>query len=539
MIKITEDILKSVDEFKNNIQRYKEGKFENIKSFSPIMGIYKQRLNDTYMVRPRIPGGEITIAKLKDISEIANKYAQGELRFTTRQDIQFHDVELDDLNNILDSLIKCGLTTKGAGGDGIRNVTCSPLSGVSLDEIFDVTPYVKQVTNFMMKDPANLKLPRKYKISFSNSPEDTANATVSDIGFIAKIVDGKRGFEVYAGGGLGNNAKIALKLEDFIEDTMALYYVQAMKQVFEREGDRTNRRKARLRYVVERLGEKEFIQMFKNELDNLKAKQDLRLKIDIIEENMQDISSINESKWEEKYKNIVYPQKQVGYYSLYIHPQNGKISTNYLDKLVNFLTSINYKISIRLTMTQGFFVRDLKKKDAQTLIDITSDYVSIFNVDNSISCVGPKICNFGINNSQGLLDSIIEAFKETTVDIKSALPKMFISGCHNSCAHPQKGLIGFIGKKKRTDDGLIPVYAISFNGRVGSNVTRFGEVYGEIAAKKIPKFLLELALLKVNSGYTDFTQFIENSEVEVKTLVAKYSSLERLSENQDLYSDFD
>lgn len=539
MIKITEDILKSVDEFKNNIQRYKEGKFENIKSFSPIMGIYKQRLNDTYMVRPRIPGGEITIAKLKDISEIANKYAQGELRFTTRQDIQFHNVELDDLNNILDSLIKCGLTTKGAGGDGIRNVTCSPLSGVSLDEIFDVTPYVKQVTNFMMKDPANLKLPRKYKISFSNSPEDTANATVSDIGFIAKIVDGKRGFEVYAGGGLGNNAKIALKLEDFIEDTMALYYVQAMKQVFEREGDRTNRRKARLRYVVERLGEKEFIQMFKNELDNLKAKQDLRLKIDIIEENMQDISSINESKWEEKYKNIVYPQKQVGYYSLYIHPQNGKMSTNYLDKLVNFLTSINYKISIRLTMTQGFFVRDLKKKDAQTLIDITSDYVSIFNVDNSISCVGPKICNFGINNSQGLLDSIIEAFKETTVDIKSALPKMFISGCHNSCAHPQKGLIGFIGKKKRTDDGLIPVYAISFNGRVGSNVTRFGEVYGEIAAKKIPKFLLELALLKVNSGYTDFTQFIENSEVEVKTLVAKYSSLERLSENQDLYSDFD
>lgn len=538
MIKITEEILKSVEEFKNNIQRYKEGKLENIKSFSPIMGIYKQRLNDTYMVRPRIPGGEITIEKLKDISEIAKKYAQGNIRFTTRQDIQLHDVKLDDLNDVLDSLIKCGLTTKGAGGDGIRNVTCSPLSGVSADEVFDVTEYVKQVTNFMMKDPANLKLPRKYKISFSNSSEDTANATVSDIGFIAKMVDGKRGFEVYAGGGLGNNAKIALKLEDFIEDTMALYYVQAMKQVFEREGDRSNRQKARLRYVVERLGEKEFIEMFKNELHNLKTQQDLKLKIDIKEEKVQDGNISNRSQWEEKYKNIVYPQKQVGYYSLYIHPQNGKMSVKYLDKLVDFLTSINYKISIRLTMTQGFFVRDLKKKDLQDLIELTSNYVSIFNVDNSISCVGPKVCNFGINNSQGLLDNVIEAFKDATVDIKSALPRVFISGCHNSCAHPQKGLIGFIGKKKRTDDGLIPVYAISFNGRVGSNVARFGEVYGEIAAKKISEFLLELATLKVNSGYTDFTQFIENSEKDVKELVAKYSSLESLSENPDLYSDF-
>ena len=188
MIKITKEILDSVEVFKNNLQQYKQGNLENIKSFSPIMGIYKQRLDETYMVRPRIPGGTITIKQLKDISEIAKKYTQGTIRFTTRQDIQFHSVKLDNLNDLLDSLIKCGLTTKGAGGDGIRNVTCSPLCGVARDEVFDVTPYAKEVTNYMMKDPANLKLPRKYKISFSNSDEDTANATVSDIGFIAKRV---------------------------------------------------------------------------------------------------------------------------------------------------------------------------------------------------------------------------------------------------------------------------------------------------------------------------------------------------------------
>ena len=205
MIVITEDILNSVEDFKNKLQQYHEGKFENLKSFSSIMGIYKEGPQDTYMVRPRIAGGVTTLQQLEGVSAIAKKYGI-KIRFTTRQDIQFHSVKVQELGNVLDDLVKCGLITRGAGGDGVRNVACSPLSGVAQDEIFDVTPYVKEVTNFMMQDPANLKLPRKYKIAFSNSAEDTANATIADIGFIAKIVNSKRGFEVYGGGGLGGSA---------------------------------------------------------------------------------------------------------------------------------------------------------------------------------------------------------------------------------------------------------------------------------------------------------------------------------------------
>ncbi|KZL91289.1 nitrite/sulfite reductase [Clostridium magnum] len=538
MIEITEEILKSVEEFKNNLQQYNEGKIDNLKSFSSIMGIYKERLNDTYMVRPRIPGGVITIDQLKAISEIAKKYAEGKIRFTTRQDIQFHSVKIQYLSNVLDSLIKCGLTTKAAGGDGVRNVACSPLSGVARDEVFDVTPYMKEVANHMMKDPANLKLPRKYKIAFSNSTEDTVNATVTDIGFIAKIVDGKRGFEVYGAGGLGGGSRVGLKLEDFIEDTEALYYVQAMKQVFEREGDRTNRHKARLRFVVQRLGEEKFTEMFKNELEKVKVEQDLKIKIDLEEENIQNTMESNKPLWEKKYENIIYEQKQSGYYSLYIHPQNGNMHTNDLDKVLDFIASLNYKISIRLTMTQGFYVRDLKAKDVQALIDITSKFSSIFNIDNSVTCAGPKICNFGINNSQELLNNIIEAFKDKNDDVRSALPRILISGCPNSCAQPQKGLIGLIGKKRRTDSGLVPVYSVSFNGRVGAGGAKFGEVYGEIPAKKMTKFFLKLAEIKVNSGYIDFVEFIEKKEAEVRELVDQYSLIESFTENSDLYSDF-
>jgi len=539
MITITKEILKSVDEFKENLKLYYEGKIENIKSFSSIMGIYKERLTETYMIRPRIPGGCVTLEQLKAISEIAKKYAGSQIRFTSRQDIQFHSVKIDNLNNVLEDLIKANLTTKAAGGDGVRNVTCSPLSGVAIDEVFDVTPYMKAVANYMMVDPENLKLPRKYKIAFSNSLEDTVYATITDIGFIAKIVDGTRGFEVYGAGGLGVSPKVGIKLEDFIDHRDALYYVQAVKQIFAREGDRRNRSKARLRFVLQRLGEEKFREMLKIELNKVRDEKDPTLNISCDQEDVENENQGNKKQWDKKYENRIVNQKKEGYYSVYIHPRSGNMTTENLDNILDFLTGLDYKISIRLTMTQGFFVRDLKENDAQKLIDLTSDFSSIFNIDNSIVCAGPKICNFGINNSQGLFNKIIETFKDKSFDIKNALPQLLISGCHNSCAQPQKGLIGFIGRKKRIEDNLIATYSILFNGRVGPNIAKFGEVYGEIPAKKIPNFLEELANLKVNSDYVDFPGFIENKEVEIRELVIKYSSLKGLSKNPDLYSDFE
>lgn len=537
MIEITEQILKSVENFKENLQQYKEGKLEAFKPFGASMGIYEERLTGTYMVRPRNPGGTVTLDQYKAIIEIAKKYAKNRIHFTTRQDVQFHSVEIDDLNNVLGALIKAGLTTKGAGGNTVRNVACSPLSGVSEDDVFDVTPYVKVVTNHLISDPANMSLPRKFKVAFSNSPEDTANATISDIGFIAKIVDGKKGFEVYGGGGLGGRARTALKLADFIEANEALYYVQAMKEVFEKEGDRTNRHKARLRFVVHRLGEEAFIELFKNHLAKVKNEQKLDINIEIKEEQKQSIEG-NKITVGERYKNIVVPQKQFGYYSLYIHPQNGNISTNNLDEILSFLSNLDYEVSIRLTLTQGIFVRDLKEKDLQALADIASRFSSNFNFDNSITCAGPRICNLGICNSQGLLIDISETFKKHEERLEGELPRVFISGCPNSCGQHQKGLIGFSGKAKRTDDGLIPTYSVSFGGKVGADIAKLGEVYGDIPAKKIPKFLLELALLKRNLGNENFEEFIANNSSEVKALITKYGTFESFSENPDLYYDF-
>lgn len=540
MIRITPLIIANIEKFKKNLELYQNGELVDFKSFSSFMGVYKQRTNETYMIRPRTPGGVINLEQLEAVSDIAKKYGKNKIRFTTRQDIQFHWVNIKDLNRVLDELLKHGLTTMSAGGDSVRNIACSPLSGVAQDEIFDVTPYVEKVASFMTEDPKNLSLPRKFKISFSSSQEDTANATIADIGFIAKIVNGKRGFEVYGGGGLGNGARIALKIKDFIEDSEALYYVQAMKRVFEKEGDRTNRSKARLRFVVQKLGEEKFLKVFQKELALVKKTQTLRIRVDL---NPLDTSLANPTQMvysvTEKYRNIVFPQKQEGCYSLYIHPQNGNITAENLDEVINFLKKLDYKINLRLTLSQGFMVRDLKYEDVQKLIAIISEFINPSKISQSITCAGPTICNYGINNSQGLLNQIIQSFKDESSDLQNVLPKIMISGCHNSCGQHQKGQIGLTGKKRRVENIIIPMYTISFNGRVGAHQTRFGDVYGEIPAKKIPNFLLELANLKLDSGYSDFVEFVNHKNEDIQKLVYQYSSIESFAENPLLYSDFE
>lgn len=523
MITITEEISRSVEDFKDKLRQYQDGKLDNLKAYSSIMGIYKEGPKPTYMVRSRIAGGVTTVRQLKGISAIAQKYGI-KIRFTTRQDIQFHSVSIADLGNVLDDLLHCGLTTRGAGGDGVRNVACSPLSGVARDEAFDVTPYMEKVTNHMMQAADSLKLPRKYKIAFSNNAEDTANATVTDIGFIAKIVNGQRGFAVYGGGGLGGNARLALKLEDFIADTDALYYVQAMKQVFAREGDRSNRHKARLRYVVQRLGEEEFSKVLRKELDQLRnSGQELKLSIQPSKSDLAHTQGKSSFPWEEKYQNIVVPQKQAGFYSVYIHPRQAAIDPGELDRLLNFLSGLDNEPTIRLTLTQGFFVRDLREEAVEALLALVAGFSSLYNIGNSVACVGPTICNFGINDSQELLRDILAAFTPAAEAVKEALPRVLVSGCPNSCGQHQKGLIGFTGRRSRGPNGVIPTYAVSFNGKVGPGSARFGDVYGEIAAEKIAGFLIDLAALKIKSGHTDFEQFIETQEQEVKELVLNYS----------------
>lgn len=534
MINIPKSVIEEEQNYRNKVEELKRGvlEAERFKPYRVSMGIYEQRDNDTYMIRTRIPSGVVSIEQLKKISQLAKQYAHGYIHFTTRQDIQFHKVTLEATVDIMEGLLEAGIVTRGTGGNTARNVGCSPLTGVSEDDVFDVTPYALATTEYALKDPSIFNLPRKYKIAYSNSPEDTGNATIADLGFVAKRQEGNQGFEVYGAGGLGGSPNVSVKLEDFIPAKDVLYHVQAMKELFENEGNRTNKHKARIRYILKRLGEDGFREKYQELVQKVKKERAIDL---IIEEKAQ----IKETRTQEAINHpLVFEQKNKGYYALYLHPENGNLDTIALDEVISFIEGLDYEAEIRLTSTQGFFVRDLKGRDAQRLLDITKAWTSKYLIDNSVACAGAATCKLGLCLSQNLLTAIKKRFVDVESSIKEQLPRVFISGCQNSCGQHQRGEIGLYGRAKRTESGLVPMYAVLFGGRVGLNEAALGEEAGVIAAKKVPDFLVALAQLKEETGIKDFSKFIQTKRQEVEKLIEKFGSVELADENPDLYYDF-
>ena len=534
MLKIPHLVIEEGRNYRAKVEELKKGLIEpqRFLPYRVAMGVYEQRDNDNYMVRTRIPSGVVTLSQLQKISEIAKKYSRGYIHFTTRQGIQFHKVTLDDTANIMEELLEVGIVTKGTGGNTARGIGCSPLSGVSKDDVFDVTPYALATTEYALNNPTIFNLPRKYKIAFANSPEDTGNATIADLGFVAKLQDGEQGFEVYGAGGFGGSPNVSVKLADFIPATEVLYHVQAIKELFEEEGDRTNKHKARIRYILQRLGEAGFKAKYQDLLEKVKAERSIA--ISLAEQKPSKL--IGEPV--EISNPLVFEQKIAGYYSVYIHPENGNLNVENLDRVIDFITNLNYEPSLRLTNTQGFFVRDLKGSDVQKLLSIILEFTSTFNVDNSVACAGAATCKLGLGLSQNLLSAIKSRFADVKEDIKVQLPRIYISGCPNSCGQHQKGEIGLFGRAKRVADGLVPMYSVLFGGAVGAGKAVLGKEYGAIPTKKVPEFLYQLAILKQKSKIGQFAAFLKEENVAIKGLIDIFSEIELEAENPDLYFDF-
>ena len=528
---IVETIKEEINNYEKKIKEYMEGIVDpNIRGIRAIMGVYPERQKEKYMLRIKTPAGKLSLEQFEAVSRIADKYSHGKIHFTTRQDIQFQGVELEDTVKIMRESLELGIDTLGAGGNSARNIACSPLSGVAKDEVFDVTPHALKAAELMLNDSSAIKLPRKYKVTFSNNSEDTAYATIADLGFIAKIENGKRGFEVYGGGGLGGSPTVSLKLSNFIEEKDVLYYVYAMKELFFAEGDRENRSRARIRFIVYRLGEEKFKELFEAYLK--KARQESNLELLIEEEHK---SYEVENSEPSVSSQIITEQKQKGYYSIYVHTENGYIDTKDIYKVLDYIKSLNYEVSIRLTNTQGFYIRDIKGKDVDPLVAIVKSFSTNPIMKDIISCVGETVCGTGLCNSQGLASAIYKKFEGTEEALKSILPKIYISGCPNSCGQHQIGKLGFSGRGLKGADGMIPAYRVFFGGIISAGKTALGEVKGDIPAKRIPEFIYELAVKAKVSSQKDFDTFVKEEWSQVQSLIEEFGGIQ---ESADLYYDF-
>ncbi|MGE5611548.1 MAG: hypothetical protein ACM359_20020, partial [Bacillota bacterium] len=207
-----------LEQLRQIIEQFKTGAIPaaRFQAFRVPQGIYEQRESGTYMLRVRLPAGMFLPQQMRAMAEVAKKYGNGTLHLTSRQDIQVHRVPLDNIYPAMAELAEGGLSTKGGGGNTVRNIAACYQAGVCPKEVFDVTPHVIGLTEFMLPDPLSYQLPRKYKIAFSGCSQDCAGATINDLGFISKSRDGVEGFAVYVAGGMGASSRVGTLLEEFI-----------------------------------------------------------------------------------------------------------------------------------------------------------------------------------------------------------------------------------------------------------------------------------------------------------------------------------
>ena len=514
MSSLKEKLLIEIEEFKTLGNKFLAGEVStgDFKKVSGGMGVYSERSKKELMIRLRIPSGITNINQMNWLCDIAEKYELDKFHLTTREAIQYHNLSIDQVCNIMKDGIDNDIYSRGGGGNYPRNVAMSPLSGVDKAEAFDVTPYALAVNNHFLSKITTYKLPRKFKVSFSSSNEDLGHCNVTDLGFLATIKNNKEYFKVYMGGGLGRNPKIGIEYDELIEPSKVLYHIEAMTNLFIKEGDYENRNKARIRYILERMGEEKFIETYKEHLKEALNKESLDLSVTLKEYT-------KEGKEIEIKHPRLFEQKQKGLYSVYFHPIGGQISIKELRGILEELKGIE-DLEIRLTMTEGLYFRNLNGEEAKKVLDMTQNIGGETAIEQSVSCIGVPTCQVGILESQKTLNNIINYFKEKEYK-KDVLPRVHVSGCGNSCAVHEVVAIGLTGKRKRVNDNVEDVFELHINGSFETGSARLGKVYGDILACEIPIFLYELSLLVENRNIS-FDDYLKDHEEELIELVDKY-----------------
>jgi len=514
-VKTLNDILlKEIDDFRNLGYKFLNNEISKMdfKKVSGGMGVYAHRNKKDFMIRLRIPSGIASRKDLKLIYNFANKYNLKGIHFTTRQAVQLHGIDIDGICHIMKEGIENGLYSRGSGGNFPRNVAISPLSGVEKNEAFDVSPYALAVGKYFLDRIYSYKLPRKLKVSFSSNYEDASHVTVVDLGFLAVKKNEKEYFKIYFGGGLGRNPKLSVEFPDLIYPKDVLYHIEAMTKFFIAEGDYKNSGKARVRYILDRMGKENFINCYKNHLKKVIVNENLDLNVKNKVYSKKGLeTSIEHPR--------LFPQRQAGLYSVYIHPIGGQLQLKDLKLILEETENIE-DVEIRLSLTEGIYIRNLNGKEAESLLKSTEHIGGTTKLEHSVSCIGVPICQMGILNTQNTLKEIVDYFHKNNFT-KDILPQIHLSGCPNSCGVHEIGKIGFCGKMKRINGDLKNVFELHLNGTLGIGKTKLAEYKGDILQEKVPDFLYELAI-SIDESMEEFSEYIQNHKENLNNILNKY-----------------
>lgn len=496
-------------ELDRKIKLFKDGTMpeQYFKSLRLARGIYGQRQKGVQMIRIKIPHGRLRLSQWKRIADISDEYATGNLHLTTRQDIQLHYVSLDRTPELWAKLAEDKITIREACGNTVRNVTGSAFAGIDPDEPFDVTPYAQAAFEYFVRNPICQDMGRKFKISFSSSDKDTAWSFIHDVGLIPKIreIDGRqvRGFKVVIAGGLGAQPYMSQEVFDFLEEDKFIPYIEAVIRVFDRFGERTNRMKARMKYLLAKLGMEELTRLFHEEWKALKNKT---FQVPLPQDGptlppadavIPDYQIRDQEAFERWKRTNVFTQKQPGYLAVAIRVPLGNISTVVTRRLIEQLQAV-VADDVRVTPNQGFLLRFIKPEHIPYVYSVLeSEGLGKAGFDSTAditACPGTDTCNLGISSSTGIAVALEELIEDEFSDLvfnKDIHIK--ISGCMNSCGQHGIAEIGFHGSSMRNGKRVLPAMQVLLGGGiVGNGVGRTADKVIKIPSKKAKEVLRTL-----------------------------------------------
>ncbi len=508
---------KALDEYAANIERFRRGEI-TADQFRPLrlaMGVYAQLAHVKNMQRIKVPGGRLSATQLSAIAQVTERYALGLAHVTTRQDIQLHHLELEETLSLQRLLDEAGVTALGACADTVRNVTASHLAGVVEDEVFDVTPHAHAITQYFLYHPHNRKLPRKFKIGLSGSARDHAQVMINDLGFFARETDAGRGFSVYVAGGLGSTPEIAHLWREFVPEAEMLAACDAVVRVFFRDGERKNRKKARLKFLLRKVGEAEFLKRLDEEFARLKAEEgstieaaQIRYLSEYKDEEAPPPASGGDALGDHAFARFkrtnTIAQKQPGYRVVTIKLPLGDITAEQMYRLAE-ITRTYGNGELRTTNTQNFVMRYVPEGNlvalhrALSLVGLAEPDAG--HITDIVSCPGADYCSLAITKSMGVAARIREHLvpdggRAEASDLVHQIGAfdIKISGCPNSCGQHHVADIGMTGLMVKGKDGVErPYYSLRAGGGCGRDAQIGERLDGRVPEEETPKVIAAIA----------------------------------------------
>ena len=553
MYRIPSTLNGDLDYTQSLIDQFKAGEIQagQLKSNRVPMGIYEQRKNQHYMLRLRCAGGLVTPEQLAKIAFVGHQLSTSHLHVTTRQEIQIHNVDIEDAIPALKKLEKVGISSAGGGGNTVRNMMVDDRSGLTADEEFDVYPYVEELTSRLIAEKDSFTMPRKYKVAIDTSVATANYSYIADLGLQARIKDGQRGFRVLIAGSAASNAHTGWEVFDFLPEKDLYRAAKALKNWFHKYGNRRNRHKARMRYVFYKYGTEEAKRLYLEEFEALKKDDSIDFEAPALplEHHKPNFPALKAPTDFETWKRR-YAHKQTNAEGLkenlwyaYIPLRHGNNSTDFFAEVAEYLGNYGNDV-IRFTKKEQIQVRNIPE-EYLTNIYAFFKKLGVYQIDypvvvtNLTCCTGADTCRLGICLPKGAIDGIAKQLLNSDLNL-DAIPEfeLRMNGCTNICALATWGDLGFSGRVGRVGDDPYPAYTIwlPVKGKHEIDLQQ-----GYIAAKKIPAFVEDYLrdVIAEQANYADYYEYVAKRGVNiVKDLIAKYKEIAPYSEEPDTFFDF-